>query len=265
MWQPKRVHVLKGEHLPPDLSYVHDLVRVLWPILPLIQFLHDACASKAWTPEEITARVWEHAFVAICTKPQKMWPYIYDLARMVVRRLCRGFSRLEQDKIDSIAEEVVNSFQRRNGSVSRYKARARTIPEAAKGARQYMEAAIRLRAKDAIRTHLDPSFAVPASTLRRWRRKLGIVPENPAHAEDVRKDMKSRQTHAPPDRVSIAKAAGMFRRARSTTTNALRVAEQKYNVTADRGPDGTILLTHEQVRWLKTCLPAPRRRQPPSR
>ncbi|MRG96523.1 hypothetical protein [Polyangium spumosum] len=266
IWQPKRVHVLRSEHLPPDLSHVHDLVTLLWPVLPLIQFLHDARASNAWKPEEITARVWEHAFVALCTKPKKMFPCIYDLARTIVRRMRRIFPRLEQDEIDSIADDVACSFQRRNGSVSRYKARARTIPEAAKGVRRYMEAAIRLRAKDAIRTHLDPSFAVPASTLRRWRRKLGIVPENPVHAEEVRRDMKSRQTHAPPDRVSIAKAAKMFGRARSTTMNALHVAEKKYNFTADRGPDRTtIWLTHEQVRWLRECLPAPRRRQPPAR
>jgi len=226
IWRAKRVYLLKREYLPPDLADSYDLATRLWPVLPLIQFLHDAWASGQWTPEEITARLWEHGFIARCTKPKKMWPYIYSLARVTVKRMCRKFARLDQDEIDIIAEDVANSLSRRNVSVSRYKAKANTIQDAAKGVRQYMEAAIRRRAKDVIRRHLDPSLAVPASTLRRWR-KRGIVPDNPAHAEDVRNDMKSRQTHAPPDRVSIAKAAEMFGRARSTTTNALRVAEQK--------------------------------------
>jgi hypothetical protein len=245
---------LKREHLPPHLLYVYDLARNLWPLLPYVNFLHRARGSAT---EVKIARLYEHIFVMLCTRPDAMRPEIEALAAETVARRARRFPGLD---VAGATEAVMGQWYRRRGFVARHRAEARTIREAAERVRGYVQRAVRTRFKDVVRGQLEPEITESASTLRRWRHKDGIRIENATHAEQIRAEKEVRMKHGRAGRVSLNSLAKHLGRARSTTTNALRVAEAKHGFKAERGEGGTILLTPTEARQVEACLPPARTR-----
>jgi len=268
---PKRVHDLRKEYLPKELVDLFDLAELMWPILPLVSFLRYNLAGTSWSLEQKMARMYEYAFIVLCTNPRAagarelapMEAALLLFCEHIVKGMGRRRHRWlkDEDAVSQLVDAILDVLKSRKRAVARYRGKARTIEEAATRTRRYMQRTIRRTAYKVMRERYSGKTDVPASTLNRWsRHPLQISVESPEHAQQIREEMRDRQTRPlPAGYVSEKTAAQTLGVARSTFSNALTRAERTFGFTRERrtlGKTPTTLISAEQLDLVRQCLPA---------